>query len=92
MVSGNSGDVRLEGTEGQNDAVGGLGGALKDGYRVTALPTCSSPDRTPQALMLTPLSHSPEGSLPLTVGILAEPMIMWPEMGLCPQDSLVLES
>lgn len=53
MVSENSGDVRLEGTEGQDGTVGGLGGALKDGHRVTALPTRSSPDRTPQALMLT---------------------------------------
>lgn len=53
MASENSGDIRLEDTEGQDDAVSGLGGALKDGYRVTALATRSSLDRTPQALMLT---------------------------------------
>lgn len=61
MASENWGDVWLEGTEGQDDAVGELGGALKDDHKVTALPTHSSPDRTPQALMLTPLSHHLEG-------------------------------
>lgn len=49
MASENSEDVRLENTEGQDD------------HKVTALPTHSSLDRTPQALMLTPLSHHLEG-------------------------------
>lgn len=87
MVSENSGDVRLEGTEGQDGTVGGLGGALKDGQSHSPADALLS-RQDPSSVNADRL----EVSLPLTVGILADPMIMWPEMGLCPRDSLVLES
>lgn len=87
MASENSGDVWLEGTEGQDAAVGGLGGALKDGQSHSPAEALLS-RQDPSSVDADRL----EGSLPLIVDILADPMIMWPEMGLCPQDSLVLES
>lgn len=60
LVSENSREVWLVGIGGQDDAVRGLGGALKDNHKVTALPMHTSLDRI-TALMPTPLSHPLEG-------------------------------